>query len=885
MPDFMLSETLCVTSSPKLTALVNQLNENDPDALINYWEQIAVEGTPLIELIEGDADECIVTFLWRAAEELQQVLLIIDTLTDQYRRSDLTPCFMQHLEGTNLWHLSYRMRNDLRATYHFYPVTPQQTLLSTGAKTREEWIEVITHTLPDPFNPKTFPNRRSGESLSVLELPQAPTQSWWEVRANVAKGILTEHCLQSELLSNQRNIWVYQPADYAPDNTAYPLLVMLDGQIWVQSVSIQTTLDNLIAAGEIPPLIMVAIDSLDGDTRGYELTCNPLFIQYLTDELLPWLEQRWSITSDPARTLITGQSYGGLAAAFAGFHAPQRFGNVLSQSGSFWWKEDDITSEDNEWLVRQYALGEKRPLRFYITVGWQEWMLLAPNRHLRDVLTAKQYAVIYSEYNGGHDYICWRGNVADGLIALAQSWNQPANSRLTNDICEIQVTPRSTIPPQKPKPSAPEVVESPRIQALKSALENDDRAALDDFWMRAAGEGTPLIEPIEGDDDHSIVTFIWRGGTELQTVVILANKFTDASIFDASIMEQLADSDVWYRSYRIRSDWRASYKLAPILISDADHSLGAYASRLVQRAIAVGSRVPRNILEQWWGAVEQAVTDPLNKNRFQDYSVVELPHAPVQHWLNPHHDVPVGSMTEHVVQSKILGNERRVWVYTPANYSSENPPYHVMLLLDGQSWINDNPIATTLDNLIAAGEIPPYVVIMPEALDFETRVREMACYLPFVEFTVDELLPWASTHWKITNAPSQTIIGGQSLGGLTAAFTGLLAPQRFGNVLSQSGSFWWANGSDFNVDGEWLAQQYAQLPKRPLRFYMEVGLQEWVLLSPTRHLRNVLAAKGYDVTYTEFNGGHDPTCFRGSIADGIRALSSPASSEGFRQEI
>ena len=40
------------------------------------------------------------------------------------------------------------------------------------------------------------------------------------------------------------------------------------------------------------------------------------------------------------------------------------------------------------------------------------------NRHLRDVLTLKGYEVHYSEFNGGHDYICWRGSLADGLLRL-----------------------------------------------------------------------------------------------------------------------------------------------------------------------------------------------------------------------------------------------------------------------------------------------------------------------------------------------------------------------------------------------------------------------------------------------------------------------------------
>jgi enterochelin esterase-like enzyme len=45
--------------------------------------------------------------------------------------------------------------------------------------------------------------------------------------------------------------------------------------------------------------------------------------------------------------------------------------------------------------------------------------MVVENRRIRDVLLAKGYEVTYSEYNGGHDMVCWRGSLADGLIALA----------------------------------------------------------------------------------------------------------------------------------------------------------------------------------------------------------------------------------------------------------------------------------------------------------------------------------------------------------------------------------------------------------------------------------------------------------------------------------
>jgi enterochelin esterase family protein len=44
--------------------------------------------------------------------------------------------------------------------------------------------------------------------------------------------------------------------------------------------------------------------------------------------------------------------------------------------------------------------------------------MVEANRHLHEVLLRKGYDVHYSEFNGGHDYISWRGSIADGLAAL-----------------------------------------------------------------------------------------------------------------------------------------------------------------------------------------------------------------------------------------------------------------------------------------------------------------------------------------------------------------------------------------------------------------------------------------------------------------------------------
>jgi enterochelin esterase-like enzyme len=115
-----------------------------------------------------------------------------------------------------------------------------------------------------------------------------------------------------------------------------------------------------------------------------------------------------------------------------------------------------------------------------------------------------------------------------------------------------------------------------------------------------------------------------------------------------------------------------------------------------------------------------------------------------------------------------------------------------------------------------------------------------------------------------------------------AAWCGLKHSQTFGKVLSQSGSFLTAAAEESPTPlwkGEapgMLVAHYLDSPLLPLQFYMDVGRYETALpfshLLETRRLRDVLKAKGYMVKYSEFVGGHNEVCWRGSFADGIMAL-------------
>jgi hypothetical protein len=148
-----------------------------------------------------------------------------------------------------------------------------------------------------------------------------------------------------------RRYWVYVPVGY---DAARPpnLLVFQDGQRATNpggALRVPTVLDNLIAAGAIPPTLAVFVtpgnlserypDDLgmsNPDHRAAEYdTLDDTYVRMLTEELLPEVARRWRFAEEPARRAIGGTSSGAIAAFTAAWHRPQAFANVISFIGSY----------------------------------------------------------------------------------------------------------------------------------------------------------------------------------------------------------------------------------------------------------------------------------------------------------------------------------------------------------------------------------------------------------------------------------------------------------------------------------------------------------------------------------------------------------------------
>lgn len=398
-------------SSPRITALAEA-----PEKATDFWRAVETEGTPLVEPIAGDPGFAAVTFLWRGKPDVTRAVLALPNKLVEPAGAGGN--LMSLVPGTDVWHWTVRLRGDWRGTYALCVDDDGPAGVLPQGPTYLRWLR--SRPRRDPLNRASFPRRWGGEPLSVAELPAAahsPLSSWGR-RPGARTGEGGVHTMRSSHLRNWRRVWTYAPAGHET-MTDLPVLVLLDGEVWGPGLGVATLLDNLIADGVLPPLVALMPDSLDNDTRWDELTCDDAFVDFLTGELLPWAAGRWPVSADPARTLLAGQGLGGLAAAYAALRRPDRFGNVLAQSGAFWWPTSPTDPAcGQEWLTDRVGAARRRPIRFRLTVGLQEWELLPAGRRLRDALRAKGYDVDYRETNGGHDYLCWREELAEGLAVL-----------------------------------------------------------------------------------------------------------------------------------------------------------------------------------------------------------------------------------------------------------------------------------------------------------------------------------------------------------------------------------------------------------------------------------------------------------------------------------
>lgn len=393
----------------------------------------------------------------------------------------------------------------------------------------------------------------------------------------------------------------------------------------------------------------------------------------------------------------------------------------------------------------------------------------------------------------------------------------------------------------------------PRLQALQKALQQGQDTEA--FWREVQQHGTPLVE--DASDGQQLVTFLWRDQGN-QNVRLFGSPSGDHNP-----LRKLAGSDVWWTSVRLDPRARLSYALAP------DVPRIANAAQQRRMILSTLQRDPLNPHTFPAALAGQAV------DVYQGRSLLTLAQAPAQPWVPAQPGPLQGQLTRHVVHSKVLGNERDVWTYVPAG----GAPQALLVLMDAHAFVHDVPTPHILERLMAEGLLPPTAALIVGNASPEARGQELPPHPQFAQFMAQELMPWARQQ-GLAQMARHTVVAGSSYGGLASSYLGLLHPELFGNVLSMSGSYWWAPAGE---PPGWMQRAWQALPAPmpQVKFYIDAGTFEHGrggragILETSRALRDVLAARGLPVTHREWVSGHDYAQWQSSLGCGLVALLAP----------
>ena len=173
--------------------------------------------------------------------------------------------------------------------------------------------------------------------------------------------------LYSNLLKEQRKIWVYVPNEGSQTPSSqqrYPVLYLLDGPAHFYAVT--GLLQHLAENSLCPEMIVVAIPNTDrtrdltpthslggtdGKPQDFLKTTGggEVFTSFLEKELIPYVESHYPTA--PNRMLV-GHSLGGLFAINALINHPQLFNSYVAIDPSMWWDNRKLLSHADTVLLQ-----------------------------------------------------------------------------------------------------------------------------------------------------------------------------------------------------------------------------------------------------------------------------------------------------------------------------------------------------------------------------------------------------------------------------------------------------------------------------------------------------------------------------------------------------
>lgn len=410
--------------------------------------------------------------------------------------------------------------------------------------------------------------------------------------------------------------------------------------------------------------------------------------------------------------------------------------------------------------------------------------------------------------------------------------------------------------------------ESRRLKLLQAQLQAKPKQSakiIEQFWQDIAQQGTPLAEKI--DPQNSRIIFLWRGA--MHNVRLIGGPSNDHEW-----LTRLPNTDIWFKEAVVDSRFIGSYSFA-VDLPNVEGYLSHYCPHLNPELKE--SRAQRRAVLQ----VQKL--DPFNPQTYlplndasglRNENYTALDNAPA--FANPKDFPGVASpeVKSYTLNSKLLHNQRTVQIYQSKRANSKQD-YVTAIFFDGRQYADLLQVPKALDILVSQGKLPPIQAVFVSAPDDAQRPKELTPNAEFTAFFGQELLPWIDRHLPAKRNKRKTVLLGSSLGGLSSAYLALKYPQEISHAVPLSGSFWWqAQETDLPNGMSKIIREQPHQPKQ--HWFISANSYEnsrnnngLSILESSPVVAADLRAKGHDVAYKSYIGGHSYAIWQVTLQEAL----------------
>lgn len=266
--------------------------------------------------------------------------------------------------------------------------------------------------------------------------------------------------------------------------------------------------------------------------------------------------------------------------------------------------------------------------------------------------------------------------------------------------------------------------------------------------------------------------------------------------------------------------------------------------------------------------------------------------------------VPQGQVKEGLsMSSSILGRDVNFAVYLPSDYQEGKRLYPVVYLLHGYTdnesgWIQFGEVNMAADRAIAAREIPPMIIIMPDA-KATWYMNNADGSEKFEDMFIKEFVPYIDKNYRTRASREFRGLAGLSMGGFGSLLYSLKYPDMFVACAAYSAAVWTEEEVKAmpagNLDGLFeklfgvtkekslLTDHYrtnsildlaSTLPKQQVekvRFYIDCGDDDF-LYKGNAALHVLLRDRQIKHEFRTRDGGHTWVYWRTGIIDGLKFI-------------